>query len=51
MEGDRRITSERLAALIVDALIDAGVIAKSQAERAIGIAAEEIEARKACGDY
>jgi len=47
----RRITSEDLAALIIDALIDANIVQKEHLEEAIAIAAEEIEARKAVGDY
>ncbi|MEG4009271.1 hypothetical protein QUA23_24675 [Microcoleus sp. Pol1C5] len=38
-------------ALIVDALIDAGIIDKRRVPEAIQIAAEEIEVRKALGDY
>ena len=44
------LTSESLALLIVDALVDAGIVAKNDLERAIEIAAEEIDARKAAGD-
>ena len=46
-----KLTSEGLAVLIVDALIDAGLLKKEDFERAVGIAAEEIEVRKAAGDY
>jgi hypothetical protein len=49
---DRKVlTSEQLAGLIVDALIDAELIAKDQFKRAVEIAAEEIEVRKCAGDY
>ncbi|MEG4119895.1 hypothetical protein QUA43_20810 [Microcoleus sp. N9_B4] len=50
-EAKRTLTSEQLAALIVDALIDAGIIDKQRVPEAIEIAAEEIEVRKALGDY
>lgn len=51
MSNGNKLTSESLAALIVDALIDAGIIDKRRAEEAVCIAAEEIEVRKAAGDY
>lgn len=50
-DASQRITTHNLAALIVDALIDAGIMKKDDVERAIRIAAEEIEIRKALGDY
>jgi hypothetical protein len=46
-----KLTSESLAALIVDALFHAGLVAKENTEKAIDIAAEEIEVRKSAGDY
>lgn len=46
-----RLPSETLAALIVDALIHAELVEKEDAERAIQIATEEINVRKAAGDY
>ena len=45
------ISSEDLAALIVDALLRAGVVQPADATRAVAIAAEEIEVRKTLGDY
>jgi hypothetical protein len=45
------LTSESLAALIVDALIDAKIIDREHLRSAIQIAAVEIEVRKALGDY
>ena len=45
------LNSEELAELIVDALIDAKIIAKGDFEKAVEIAAEEITVRKAMGDY
>ena len=49
--GEVKLSSESLAALIVDSLIDAKIIRREDLDRAIAIAAEEIEARKAAGDY
>ena len=46
-----RLSSEGLAALIVDALLDAGIVKQADLQRSILIATEEIEARKAVGDY
>ena len=46
-----KLTSEVLAALVADALIDAGIVMKEHLELAVKIAAEEIEVRKALGDY
>jgi hypothetical protein len=49
--GDNPISSEDLAAIIVDALLDVGVVQKKDAVRAIEIATEKIEGRKGIGDY
>jgi hypothetical protein len=46
-----RLTSEGLAVLIVDALVDGGLVEKENFDKALEIATEEIEVRKACGDY
>jgi len=51
MPGGNHLTSEQLAALIVDALADAGLVDKSQIGDAIAIAAQEIDVRKVMGDY
>jgi hypothetical protein len=51
MKENEKLTSETLAALIIDALVDAGIIKKEDIERSIEIAAEEINARKTAGDY
>lgn len=51
MSENGKLTSESLAALIVDALLDAKVVLKEDVEEAIAIATEEINARKAAGDY
>lgn len=51
MKENGRLTSESLAALIVDALVDANIVQKQDIERAIQIATEEIHVRKAAGDY
>ena len=50
-QQQRRVSSESLAVLIMDALVDGGVVKREDAERAIRIAAEEIDVRKAMGDY
>lgn len=51
MNETEKLTSESLAALIVDALVDAGIIKNEDIERSIEIAAEEISVRKVAGDY
>jgi hypothetical protein len=47
----RRISSETLALFIVDALIDADLVSKDNLQKALKITIEEIDVRKACGDY
>jgi len=44
-------SSDGLAALVVDALQHAGIVSQADFERAMAIAIEEIEVRKAVGDY
>lgn len=46
-----KLTSRGLAVLIVDALIDAGLLQRTDAAAAVEAAAEEIEVRKSMGDY
>ncbi len=46
-----KLTSEVLAALVVGALIDAGIVMKEHLELAFKIATQEIEVRKSLGDY
>lgn len=46
-----KLTSNGLAGLVVDALLVAGIVPKDKFERAVQIAAEEIEVRKVAGDY
>ena len=46
-----RLSSEDLAALIIDALYMGGVLSEDVYEKAVTIATEEIDARKAGGDY
>ena len=46
-----KLRSEELAALVIDALLHANILRADNATRAIQIAAEEFEARKAIGDY
>jgi hypothetical protein len=50
-DGGEPLTSEDLAALIVDALLRAGLVDGDKVPLAIEIATEEIDARKAVGDY
>ncbi len=50
-DENRKLTSEALATLIVDALIHAKVVKLEDVETAITIATEEINARKAARDY
>ncbi|HEX3774539.1 MAG TPA: hypothetical protein VHV51_08745 [Polyangiaceae bacterium] len=45
------MSSVELAALIVDALFHGGLLKKEELELARAIAAEEIDVRKALGDY
>jgi hypothetical protein len=51
MKDNGKLTSEGLAALIIDALLYAKIIHKEDVEKAISITTEEIDARKAAGDY
>ncbi|MGH7651502.1 MAG: hypothetical protein ACREMS_06620 [Gemmatimonadaceae bacterium] len=51
MAQDERLTSETLALLIIDALVHAKIIKSEDLKRAIEIATEEINVRKAAGDY
>lgn len=60
MENDRdfaedslafKISSEGLAAIIVDELVCAGIVAQSDAGKAIAITTEKIQGRKELGDY
>jgi hypothetical protein len=47
----RALTSQELASLIVDALVDAGFVGKPDMQSAIAVATTEIDVRKALGDY
>ena len=51
MVNGQKISSESLAALIIDALIDANIVSKDKLELAIEVATEEINSRKAMQDY
>lgn len=51
MMENETLTNGSLAAMIVDALVDAGIVKNEDIERSIEIAAEEISVRKAAGDY
>jgi len=48
---DNGLSSEALAGLIVDALVDGKCVKPEDFEKAVEIAAEEITVRKALGDY
>ena len=45
------LSSEALAGLIVDALVDGKCVKLEDFDKAVEIAAEEITCRKALGDY
>jgi hypothetical protein len=49
--SDKKISSEGLATLIVDALVDAGLVRKEDSESAVRVTTEEINVRKALQDY
>lgn len=51
MPAGRKLTSEELATLIIDALVGAGIVKEADAEQAIVLTAREIELRKVIGDY
>jgi hypothetical protein len=46
-----QMSSIQLATLIVDALVDAAVVAKPDLAAGVKVAAVEIDVRKAMGDY
>lgn len=46
-----RLTSEDLAALIVDALLRGALVKREDVQRALRIVTEEIAVRKSVGDY
>jgi hypothetical protein len=48
---ENQISSEDLAAIIVDSLIDVGIVQKKDASRAVEIATDKIDGRKDLGDY
>jgi hypothetical protein len=48
---DRKSSSEGLAELIVNALVDAGFVRKEDFHDAVKVATKEIDVRKALGDY
>jgi hypothetical protein len=50
--GDNeKLSTEDLAALVVDALLRARIVKADDVKRAITIAMEEIDVRKTLGDY
>jgi hypothetical protein len=50
-EGVEKISTEDMAALIVDALLRSNIVSAADVERALLIAREEIQVRKTLGDY
>ena len=46
-----RLSSYELAALVVDALLRADIVREEDVVRALAIVVEELDARKAVGDY
>lgn len=46
-----RLSTSALAELIVDALVDGGTVKEEDFDKAVEITVEEINARKAMGDY
>ena len=48
---ERKLSSEDLASLIVDALVDAGFVRKEDFNEAVRVATTEIDVRKALHDY
>jgi hypothetical protein len=50
MDG-KQIGSENLAVLIVDALVDARIVAQTEFEKGVLVSTESINSRKALGDY
>jgi hypothetical protein len=50
-EEDGTLTSDSLAGLLVDALVEANIIKAVDFDKAVEIAVEEIDVRKAAGDY
>jgi len=51
MPDGRHLTTQELATLIADALIDARIVARERIEDAVAVIAKEVEARKSVGDY
>jgi hypothetical protein len=50
-KSTNKLSSSELAELVVDALLRAGIVEEADVQRSLLIATEEIEARKAVGDY
>jgi len=50
-ETDGTLTSDALAELIIDALVDAEFIKKEAFDKAVEVVKEEIDARKSMDDY
>ena len=50
-DDNDHLSSEDLAAIIIDALLRAQIVRSDDVQKAIAIATEEINVRKALGDY
>lgn len=50
-ETKNRISSEDLAAIIIDAFLDVKILRKEDVKKALEIAIDKIEGRKELGDY
>ena len=50
-DKNEKLTSETLAELIIDALVDAQFVEKAKFNEAVKVAAMKIDIRKAMGDY
>lgn len=48
---EKKLSSEALAELVVDGLVEAGLIKKNDFDKAVKIATLEINIRKHAGDY
>ena len=51
MTEPAEIAADAMAELIVDALVDAGLVQRERFDEAVAVAAEEIRVRQALGNY
>ena len=50
-QPENQLSSRELAELIIDALFQASIVKQDHVARAVQIVVEELDARKAVGDY